>query len=97
MNITITKDELKEIIRLFIIGTTYENKIINEKSLFRENENERIIDNINLLVKLKKIAYENKIENFEELNLDNNENFIEELINKRKRTYTSKYWNFYKI
>lgn len=99
MNITITKEEMKEIIRLYIIGMQCE-EIIKEKTEEKENEEEIIKDQRNLLMKLEKIAIENSIdlkiipEAFEEVKNNEEISFIEALIKRRKRTYTSNYWNF---
>lgn len=97
MKISITKAELREIIRLLMIAIIQENKIINDKKMSNEKENERIIDNLNLLLKLKKEAAHNLIENFDDIEEDDEEKLIEELIKRRKRTYTSTYWNFIEI
>lgn len=91
MNITITKAELREITRIFYIGMTVENNLIEE-----QNTNDEILeDEINLWCKLIKIAEDNnvKIDLMEETE-NNEEETIKKFIKQRKRTYTTSYWNF---
>lgn len=91
MNITITKTELREIIRIFYIGMMAENSLIEE-----QNSDDKIFeDEINLWCKLIKIANDNNIKiDFIEESGNNEEEAINKFIKQRKRTYTTSYWNF---
>lgn len=98
MKVEITKEELREIIRIFFIGILAEDSFLEEKDR-KENEEERVKDNNNLLLKLKFEAEKNKVKiDFFDKAIDNLEEdtikAMKLLIENRKRTYTSKYWDF---
>lgn len=97
MKIEISKEEFREIIRLNLIGIMYEKSVIDEDK-HRKNDDEIFKDQLNLLIKLLDKADDNIEMNFIDESMDAlkelNPKTIEILIESRKRTYTSKYWNF---
>ena len=97
MKIEISKEELREIVRLCTIGIITEHAMIDEENK-RKNDEELRKDEANLLIKLAEKA-DNSIEmDFIEESmsalLKNDPNTMKILIDSRKRTYTSKYWNY---
>ncbi len=93
MKISLNQLELREIIRLLMIGIIIEDVSIEENNI-RENEEEKEKDYRCLLLKLEMEAKKNgvKLDFFDNLTIENTtEQTIKELIEKRKRTYTSKY------
>lgn len=91
MKITVTKAELREIIRILYIGIIIENNLIEEQKI----DDKILEDEINLWGKLIKIAEENNVEiDLMEGTEKNKEETIKNLIKLRKRTYTTSYWNF---
>ncbi len=89
MNIIIKKEELREIIRLMLIGIASEDIIIEEYQIQKDNEEDRKKDISDLLNDLlsKAEEYRIKLDFLEEKG--NDEEFLMELINARKRTYSS--------
>ncbi len=98
MKIEITKEEFREILRLLMIGKLYETAKINSENKKMKNEYDKEKDYLNLLIRLVDKAEENNVkldflDKVDEITNIDVEKEINILIDHRKRTYTSRYWN----
>lgn len=98
MKITLTQEELREITRLFLLGILVEDIMLDDENI-RGNEEEKAKDYRCLLFKLIEEGKKEgvKISIIDEVAKDlekSTEQGLKSLIENRKRTYTSKYWNY---
>lgn len=89
MQITITKEEYREIIRAYLINMLTESKEVEQT---QETKNDRLC----MLLKMMEIAEKNNME-IDFMKEQTEEDMVSYLRKQAKRTYTSNYWNYLEV